>query len=228
MARVLDIISDRVTIERLAKDFRWPVGRKVAAAFNIAMKHGPTGHSPRLALCSERYPSWRTHGLEPGHSKTMMAALIVAIRGTVAQAILLGLAATISHTLVIWVSRLAECMSGKDIEAESFEPYLQLVSAVITILIAVWMIWRTSRQRGLDVAGHSHHGYDHDEAPVIALLVIPMRTIASTTSRGRFALPRTARRIPMSLCTRTIFAAALPIAASQRDRSRSSSLVPPL
>jgi nickel/cobalt transporter (NicO) family protein len=32
----------------------------------------------------------------------MMAAFIVVIRGTVAQAALLGLAATISHTLVIW------------------------------------------------------------------------------------------------------------------------------
>jgi nickel/cobalt exporter len=36
------------------------------------------------------------HGLEPGHSKTMMAAFIVAVRGTVTQAALLGLAATIS------------------------------------------------------------------------------------------------------------------------------------
>src|SRR3546814_18709356 len=38
------------------------------------------------------------HGLEPGHSKTMMAAYIVAIRGTVGKAGLLGLAATVSHT----------------------------------------------------------------------------------------------------------------------------------
>ena len=30
------------------------------------------------------------HGLEPGHSKTMMAAFIVAVRGTVTQAVLLG------------------------------------------------------------------------------------------------------------------------------------------
>lgn len=29
------------------------------------------------------------HGLEPGHSKTMMAAFIVAIRGTMVQAVLL-------------------------------------------------------------------------------------------------------------------------------------------
>ena len=32
------------------------------------------------------------HGLEPGHSKTMMAAFIVAVRGTLKQAVLLGLA----------------------------------------------------------------------------------------------------------------------------------------
>ncbi len=31
-----------------------------------------------------------------------MAAFIVAIRGTVTQAILLGLAATVSHTIVVW------------------------------------------------------------------------------------------------------------------------------
>ena len=43
------------------------------------------------------------HGLEPGHSKTMMAAFIIAIRGTVWQAVLLGLSAAISHSLLIWV-----------------------------------------------------------------------------------------------------------------------------
>ena len=42
------------------------------------------------------------HGLEPGHSKTMMAAFIVAVRGTLKQAVLLGLAATVSHTAVVW------------------------------------------------------------------------------------------------------------------------------
>ena len=46
------------------------------------------------------------HGLEPGHSKTMMTAFIIAVRGTVAQAVLLGLAATVSHTAVVWVVAL--------------------------------------------------------------------------------------------------------------------------
>src|SRR5664279_1333633 len=43
------------------------------------------------------------HGLEPGHSKTMMASFIISIRGTVAQAALLGLSAAFSHTLIIWL-----------------------------------------------------------------------------------------------------------------------------
>ena len=46
------------------------------------------------------------HGLEPGHSKTMMAAFIIAIRGTVRQAVLLGLCATLSHTAIVWVIAL--------------------------------------------------------------------------------------------------------------------------
>ena len=35
------------------------------------------------------------HGLKPGHSKTMMVAFIVAIRGTLTLALLLGLATTL-------------------------------------------------------------------------------------------------------------------------------------
>jgi nickel/cobalt exporter len=34
------------------------------------------------------------HGLEPGHSKTMMAAFIISVRGAVTHATLLGVAAT--------------------------------------------------------------------------------------------------------------------------------------
>jgi hypothetical protein len=47
------------------------------------------------------------HGLEPGHSKTMMAAFIIAVRGTVKQAVLLGLCATLSHTVIVWVTYTA-------------------------------------------------------------------------------------------------------------------------
>ena len=97
------------------------------------------------------------HGLEPGHSKTMMAAFIVAIRGTVLQAVLLGLAATVSHTAIVWAIALAGLYFGARWNTEATEPYLQLVSAVLIIGIALWMLWRTRKAQS-----HDHH---HDMGP---------------------------------------------------------------
>ncbi len=54
------------------------------------------------------------HGLEPGHSKTMMAAFIIAIKGTIKQAVMLGLAATISHTAVVWLIAFGG-MDGREV-----------------------------------------------------------------------------------------------------------------
>jgi nickel/cobalt exporter len=105
------------------------------------------------------------HGLEPGHSKTMMAAFIIAIRGTVAQAVMLGVAATISHTIVVWAIALGGMYLYQGLDAETVEPYLQLVSGIIIIAMALWMIQRTysDQQAAKAAAGHTHdHGHDHD------------------------------------------------------------------
>jgi len=110
------------------------------------------------------------HGLEPGHSKTMMAAFIVAVRGTVKQAILLGLAATVSHTAVVWLIALGGMYLGQGLDAETTEPYFQLASAAIIIAIALWMLWRTWRGEQMwrfeqgDDHHHDHgHHHEHDE-----------------------------------------------------------------
>ncbi len=102
------------------------------------------------------------HGLEPGHSKTMMAAFIVAIRGTVTQAVLLGLSATFSHTLVVWVVALLGLRFGQQWGTETSEPYFQLGSAVLIIAIALWMVVRTWRdQQKEKMASHHHHDHHH-------------------------------------------------------------------
>lgn len=104
------------------------------------------------------------HGLEPGHSKTMMAAFIVAIRGTVGQAVLLGVAATISHTIIVWGIALGGMYLWQGVNAESFEPYFQLASAAIIIAIALWMLWRTWQdQRSAKAAAAHDHGHAHGE-----------------------------------------------------------------
>lgn len=109
------------------------------------------------------------HGLEPGHSKTMMAAFIVAVRGSVKQAILLGLAATLSHTLVVWLVAVGGMYLGQNLDAATTEPYFQLASAAIIITIALWMLWRTWRgeqmwtfEEGDDHHGHEHHSHDDE------------------------------------------------------------------
>jgi len=99
------------------------------------------------------------HGLEPGHSKTMMAAFIIAIRGTIFQAVLLGLCAAFSHSLIIWLLAAAALHYGSQFNAESTEPYFQLVSAFVILGLALWMAWRTHRDIKAE-AGH-HHGHDH-------------------------------------------------------------------
>ncbi|SUE43994.1 nickel/cobalt efflux transporter [Roseomonas gilardii] len=103
------------------------------------------------------------HGLEPGHSKTMMAAFIVAIRGSVSQAVLLGLSAALSHTLVVWVIALIGLHYANSFDVETSEPYFQLASAVIVVGVAAWMLWRTWRDQHGGHGHHHHHDHDHDD-----------------------------------------------------------------
>lgn len=100
------------------------------------------------------------HGLEPGHSKTMMAAYIVAIRGTISQAILLGVCAALSHSLIVWIVAMVGLSLGRDILNSHFEAWLLIASGVIIIGIAVWMLWRTGQSLGW--FRRHHHGHHHD------------------------------------------------------------------
>lgn len=108
------------------------------------------------------------HGLEPGHSKTMMAAFIVAIRGTITQAIMLGIAATLSHTAVVWLVAMGGMYLGSQWDAETSEPYFQLVSAALIISVSLWMLWRTRReiQHERIESNHSHSHHLHDDESI--------------------------------------------------------------
>ncbi|MEM9320265.1 MAG: nickel/cobalt efflux transporter [Pseudomonadota bacterium] len=99
------------------------------------------------------------HALEPGHSKTMMAAYIVAIQGTVNQAILLGVSAAFSHSIIVWVLAFAALTWGNELIGEQLEPYFIIVSGVMVLGIAAWMLWNNRPQAH---AEHHHHHHDHD------------------------------------------------------------------
>jgi len=102
------------------------------------------------------------HGLEPGHSKTMMAAFIIAVRGTVWQAALLGFCAALSHTLIIWILAALALSYGSHWNVEETEPYFLLISGLIVVGMAVWTIMRLREEQGHH--HHHHHDGDHGHA----------------------------------------------------------------
>lgn len=120
-----------------------------------------TGSSGFFVLAFTALVLGALHGLEPGHSKSMMAAFIIAIRGTVSQAALLGLMATISHTILVWIVALGGMyFLGDKFDAETTEPYFQVTSGILIIAVAAWMLWRTWKHQNEFKKEHSH---SHDE-----------------------------------------------------------------
>ena len=105
------------------------------------------------------------HGLEPGHSKTMMAAYIIAIRGTVSQAALLGLSAATSHVVIVWLLAILGLHYGNDLIGEDLEPVLMAVSGIIIVGVGLWVLRQALRERRGRRDGRSHDtGHRHDAA----------------------------------------------------------------
>lgn len=94
------------------------------------------------------------HALEPGHSKSVMAAFIVAVRGTVGQAVLLGLSAAIGHTLIIWILAAIGLKFANAHILDQIEPWLVLISGLIILLLAIRLL--------RSIHPHHHHAHDHD------------------------------------------------------------------
>lgn len=114
------------------------------------------------------------HALEPGHSKTMMAGFIVAVRGTPGQATLLGVSAAVGHTIVVWGLALLGLYLGDRMILDRAEPWLVLVSGLMIMSLAFRIFWMLRRKHDHhhdhphdhphdhDHAGHSHDGGAHD------------------------------------------------------------------
>lgn len=101
------------------------------------------------------------HALEPGHAKSMMAGFFIATRGTPVQGVVLGLSAAVAHSLVVWWLVLAAFAVGLDRVPSAWLPWLSLVSGVVVLAVAAWLV------RGLVRHRPRHHGYydgDHADA----------------------------------------------------------------
>ena len=104
------------------------------------------------------------HALEPGHSKSMMAAFVVATRGTAGQAALLGGSAAVGHSLVVWALAAAGIWLGDALILDKAEPWLILISGLMILALAwrIVVLFRREHHEH-DHHDHDHHHHDHDE-----------------------------------------------------------------
>ncbi len=153
------------------------MGRAAARAQAAALHHTPPTAMPPIAELIQQGSTnlWlfiptailigALHGLEPGHSKTLMAAFIVAIKGSPAQAALLGVCAALSHSIVVWLIAALALTFGNAVLAEQAEPYLLLASSLIVVGVGLWMLHRTrmdNRAAQAFALGQHDHDHDHD------------------------------------------------------------------
>ena len=96
------------------------------------------------------------HALEPGHSKSMMTAFIVAIHGTAAQAALLAVAASVGHTIVVWVLAVIAWYLGNAGVLERAEPWLLLIGGLLIMALALRILMRLMQP------AHGGHNHSHD------------------------------------------------------------------
>jgi nickel/cobalt transporter (NicO) family protein len=97
------------------------------------------------------------HALEPGHSKSMMAAFIIAIRGTAAQGVVLGVSAAVGHTIIVWGLALIGLWLGDKLIIDKAEPWLLLISGLLVMGLA----WRLI---GMTRDNAKEHSHDHDHS----------------------------------------------------------------
>jgi nickel/cobalt transporter (NicO) family protein len=99
------------------------------------------------------------HALAPGHGKTVMAAYLVGMRGTLRQAMTIGATVTLTHTAGVLLLGLV-LSTSRMIASERLYPWLGLGSGLLLAGVGVGLLVRAR-------PGHHHrhphdHPHDHD------------------------------------------------------------------
>lgn len=98
------------------------------------------------------------HAVSPGHGKTLVAAYLVGSRGTVRQALGLGMTVAATHTAGVLVLGVLILAGGQLLLPETAIGWLTVVSGALSAVLGLGLVVRAVRARG-----QSHmHAHDHD------------------------------------------------------------------
>jgi nickel/cobalt transporter (NicO) family protein len=110
------------------------------------------------------------HGLTPGHGKTIVGAYLVGSRGTVGQAILLGLVVTFTHTFSVILLGVACLFLFQNYLPPSAIPWIGVISGVLITALGLSLLTRQApaflhhhhdEHGGHGDGHHHHHGDGH-------------------------------------------------------------------
>lgn len=103
------------------------------------------------------------HALTPGHGKTLVAAYLIGTQGRIADAVILGIVTTLTHTFSVIILGLITLFASKYILPQQLLPFLQLFSGLLIVGIGTWlMVKRIKSPTGFETHGgkHAHTGPD--------------------------------------------------------------------
>jgi ABC-type nickel/cobalt efflux system permease component RcnA len=96
------------------------------------------------------------HAVAPGHGKTVMAAYLVGLRGTLRQAATIGATVTVTHTAGVLVLGLV-LSASRAVASERVYPWLGLGSGLLLAAVGLGLLVRAR-------TGHRHpHGHGHND-----------------------------------------------------------------
>jgi nickel/cobalt transporter (NicO) family protein len=102
------------------------------------------------------------HAISPGHGKTIMAAYLVGGRGSTRQAVGLGLAVAVSHTLGVLALAVITLVASSILPPERLYPILGLASGGFVVVIGTSLLW--TRLRAIRPGSAHGHGHPHEHA----------------------------------------------------------------
>jgi nickel/cobalt transporter (NicO) family protein len=95
------------------------------------------------------------HALAPGHGKTVMAAYLVGLRGTLRQAATIGATVTLTHTAGVLLLGLV-LTTSRAVASERVYPWLGLASGLLLAVVGVGLFVRARTGHH-----HPHEGGEH-------------------------------------------------------------------
>ena len=103
------------------------------------------------------------HSLSPGHGKALIGAYIIGTKGTVGDAITLGIVTAASHTISVLILGVILLIAFNSVVPDNIASYLNVISGIIIVIIGTYLLRRRVREMQNSTHSHEHHTHSHHD-----------------------------------------------------------------